>query len=312
MIDPHFLVLDKIGLFCSVGNFYIDPQQAVPLSIVSHAHADHAIAGSTNVYATPATFALMRARYGKKTASTAHEIVFQSPFIVNGVKITFYPAGHILGSAQVLLEYNNIRYLYTGDFKLQADSTCEPYHYVNADVLITETTFANPQTQHPDVLAEIVKLNADKHNILLGAYAIGKAQRMTALINTYCPQKQVVVHYSIAPFHRIYEQHNVPLQWQFYGRKLMKNNEDVVYIVPPITYRSYLKAINVKRIFVTGWNKPQHNTDTLLLISDHADWNDLLTVIEQAKPTEIWTLHGDGEHVASYFADKNIRVKALN
>ena len=312
MIEADFLVLDHIGLYCRVGNFYIDPQQAVPLSIVSHAHADHAVPGSTEVYATQGTMALMQSRYGKKAAKYAHTQAYGTVFTINKITISFHPAGHILGSAQVLLEYNNIKYLYTGDFKLQADATCEPYTYVKADVLITETTFANPEKNHPDDEQEISKINAVNHNILLGAYALGKAQRLTALINQYCPQKTVLLHHNISPFHRIYEQYGIALNWQFYHRKLMKQQQNLVYIVPPMTYRSYLKAIDVKRFFATGWDRPQNGSDEILFISDHADWNDLMKIIEQTAPQEIWTLHGDGSHVAAHFQNKNIVVKALN
>lgn len=312
MLEPDFLVLDSIGLYCKAGNFYIDPQTAVPLAVVSHAHADHAVPGSVDVYSTPGTMDLMRCRYGKKAAKYAYILPYGELFNIKDVRISFHPAGHILGSAQILLEYKGIRYLYTGDFKTQADSTCEPYSFVKADVLITETTFADPAKAHPDEVQEIQKLNSVNQNVLLGAYALGKAQRLTALINQHCPDKVVLLHHSISPFHRIYEQFGSQLKWQFYDRKLMKQQQNYVYIVPPMTYRSYLKAIDVKRFFATGWAKPETENNQLLLISDHADWRELMLVIEQTEPREIWTLHGDGSHVATYFADKDVLVKALN
>lgn len=310
-MDPNFLVLDSIGLYCQAGDFYIDPQKAVPLAVVSHAHADHAVPGSDTVHATPGTLALMQARYGKKTGKHLIPKPYGERFKIKDIEICFYPAGHILGSAQVLLIHKNIRYLYTGDLKLQEDRTCEPYQFIKADVLITETTFADPQKAHPSVEEEIQKIGACPHHILLGAYALGKAQRMTALINTHCPNKTVLVHHAIGPFHRVYEQYGIALDWAFYDRKRMKQEQDLVYIVPPITYRSYLKAIEVQRMFVTGWEHKQASNDILLRISDHIDWQDLLYIIERCDPQEIWTLHGDGQYVAAHFAGKK-HVKALN
>jgi len=312
MILDDFVSFNTNGLYCKYGDFYIDPVQPVANAVISHAHADHAISGNSAVYCTEATISFMRLRYGKNCAKVFNTIPYNSPFAIGNVKITLIPAGHILGSAQVLMEYMGIKYLYTGDYKLQTDATCEPIEWVKTDVLITESTFADPAVLHPDPIAEIEKLNAIKINILLGAYGLGKSQRLINLINTYAPQKKILVHHRIAPINAIYEKMGFSLgKSQIYGRKLMKNQEEFVYIVPPFTFDSYINAKGVKRLFASGWKNLQVNTTDTLFISDHVDWNDILQMVEHTQPTQIWTLHGNGKHLKKYFGD-SIFVKLLN
>lgn len=313
MILEDFIIKNEVGLFCKYGNFYLDPQQPVPLAIISHAHADHAVRGNKVVYCTSATAEFMKHRYKKFAADEFNILPYNDEFQVNGVNITFVSAGHILGSSQILLEYHGVKYLYTGDYKLQSDATCEPYTFVKADVLITETTFADPNIKHPDPIDEIKKLNAERINIMLGAYALGKSQNIIRLINDHCFGKNILLHHSIYPFAKIYENFGVDLgKYSIYDRKVMKNNsEGNVYIVPPMVFNSYHKAINVKKAFASGWSRLQQGNEIELYISDHGDWYDLLTIIENTKPQQIWTLHGDGTKLKSYLNGK-IEVKILN
>src|SRR5690606_25068864 len=312
-VIPDFLVMTNKGLYCATGDFYLDPNSAVKTAIISHGHGDHACRNNLMVYSTPPTKAFMLSRYGK---SAGHEfIVFDyfEQFEVSGVKVTFISAGHILGSAQILLEYLGIRYLYTGDYKIQPDSTCMPIDYVQADVLITESTFADPAIRHPDAREEIKKLNNCNDNILLGAYGLGKAQRLNYLINEYCSDKVVHLHYSILPIHKIYEQYGIGfLRYRPYERKALKNaREDQIYIVPPLTFNSYFRGVNLKKVFASGWEHLQRNNDLSLYISDHVDWNEILNYVRQVEPLEIWTLHGNGKALEEHFNGK-IPVKILN
>jgi putative mRNA 3-end processing factor len=312
MILDDFVLPDQNGLYCRYGDFYIDPQLPVKQAVISHAHADHAIAGNNNVYCTEATGAFMQLRYGKNAARVFNIAAYHLSFTIGGVKITFISAGHMLGSAQVLMEYNGIKYLYTGDYKLQSDATCEPVEWVKADVLITESTFANPAITHPDPIAEIQKLNDIKINILLGAYGLGKSQRLIQLISEHAPQKTILVHHRIMPLNAIYEKMGFsPGKYQLYSRKLMKNQQEYVYIVPPFTFDSYLRATGVKRLFASGWKNLQVNQTDTLFISDHADWNDILQAIEHTQPQQVWTLHGDGSHLKKHYGNA-IFVKLLN
>lgn len=311
MIIQDFLVPTKIGLFCSYGNFYLDPKEIVKEAVISHAHGDHAISGNLHVYCTQATSLLMLQRYKQFAAGEFHVSAFRQSFVLNGVKITFIPAGHILGSAMVLMEYRQASYLYTGDYKLQADPTCEPIEFVAADVLITETTFADPDTSHPDPVAEIEKLNATPHHVLLGAYALGKSQRLIRMISDYCPQKRILVHHSIMPFVRVYEKMGIDMgKYEIYDRKVMKTKlTDVIYIVPPMVYNSNVKVLNMIKVFATGWTHLQNNNELQLFISDHVDWHDILLTIGEVKPKEVWTTHGSGIKLKSYFS--NILVVKL-
>jgi putative mRNA 3-end processing factor len=310
-IKPDFLSFDKNGLYCRYGDFYIDPTTPVKRAVVSHAHADHAVHGNYSVYCTAATAAFMQLRYGKNAAKAFYVMAYDQPFAIGAVSLSFIPAGHMLGSAQVLMEYEGARYLYTGDYKVQPDLTCEPLEWVKADVLITESTFANPAITHPDPAAEIEKLAGIKMNILLGAYALGKSQRLISLINKYAPQKKILAHHKIAPVNAIYERMGFPPgSYQLYSRKLMKNQDEFIYIVPPFTFDSYIRAKDVKRIFASGWKNLQVNEQDTLYISDHVDWNDILLTVEKTSPAQIWTLHGDGRHLQKQLGD-DIFVKIL-
>lgn len=311
MILDDFVAFDDKGLYCKYGNFYIDPQTPVKTAVISHAHADHAVSGNHTVYCTASTAAFMELRYGKNAGNLFNMVTFKEPFVIGGVTLKFVPAGHMLGSAMILMEYQGTSYLYTGDFKVQADETCEPIEWVKADVLITESTFADPQISHPDYVAEIQKLNAIKSNILLGAYGLGKSQRLIKLINQHAPQKKILVHHRIMPLNAVYEQAGFHLgKYQLYGRKLMKTQDEYVYIVPPFTFDSYFRAVGVKRLFASGWKNLQVNEQDTLFISDHADWNDILMAVKEVEPKQIWTLHGEGIHLKNYYHN-DIFVKIL-
>jgi len=312
MILDDFIAFNANGLYCRYADFYLDPQQPVTNAVISHAHADHAVSGNINVYTTEATYAFMQLRYGKSASKVSLIAAYNIPFNIGDVQITFIPAGHMPGSAQVLMEYQGVKYLYTGDYKLQPDATCEPMEFVKADVLITESTFADPTTAHPDPVEEIKKLNDIKINILLGAYSLGKSQRLIRMINDYAPQKKILVHHRIMPINAIYQKMGFELgTHQMYGRKLMKEQQEYVYIVPPFTFDSYLRATGVKRLFASGWKNLQVNAQDTLFISDHADWDDIIKTIEQTQPQQVWTLHGNGTHLKKHF-NNDIFVKLLS
>ncbi|HXH99997.1 MAG TPA: hypothetical protein VNI52_06990 [Sphingobacteriaceae bacterium] len=313
MIDPHFIIENENGLYCATGDFYIDPWKPVKTAVISHAHGDHAVGGNNMVYSTKATSAIMKLRLNKNAGKIFIETDYNVPFLLNNVRLTFITAGHILGSAQILLEHNNIKYLYTGDYKLQHDNTCEPIKISTADVLITESTFADPAILHPDPVAEISKLNENDHNVLLGAYTLGKAQRITKLVSEHCTGKRVLIHHSILPIHRLYEKFGFPVgSYEPYNRKLMKEpRKGYIYIVPPMTFNHYFRAKNVLRVFASGWKRLHHQNDLELLISDHVDWNDILKMVDIVNPKELWTVHGNGDFLKGHFKDRFL-VKSLH
>lgn len=313
MIINDFIVQTKTGLYCAYGDFYLDPKVPVKEAVISHAHGDHAIGGNLNVYCTKATSLFMKHRYRSEAAGVFFLKNYHEAFELNGVLISFIPAGHILGSAQVLMIYKGVRYLYTGDYKLQEDPTCEPLEFAAADVLITETTFADPDTQHPSPAEEILKLNSTPLNIMLGAYVLGKSQRLIHLISQHCIEKRILVHHSLIPFIRIYEQEGMPVgNYELFDKRLLKpGSGNIVYMVPPMVYNSNIKTFNVIKVFATGWKDLQRMNQLQLYISDHADWNDIIFTINQVKPREVWTTHGSGSHLKSHYGESLV-VKLLN
>lgn len=310
-IYSDFLVETSLGFYCSYGDFYIDPKYPVATAVISHAHGDHAVPGHKVIMCTAGTATFMKFRFTKQKLDSYQVLDYNQEFNLNEVLVTFIPAGHILGSAQILMTYKGVRYLYTGDYKLQPDITCEPIGFVQADVLITETTFADPEVRHPDPVTEIKNLNTTSLNIMLGCYALGKAQRITQMINEYCPQKIVFAHHNIAPIHRLYDAHGfVKLNYEVYNRKSLKDGQNKVYLVPPMTFNNYFRAKNVVRVFASGWKRLQQHNDMSLYISDHIDWHDLLYFIEKVQPQQIWTVHGEGAQLKAYFGD-NLYVRNI-
>lgn len=303
LILEDFLIKDEIGYYCRYGDFYIDAMRPVERNIISHAHGDHATDGHRRMFATAATFAFMQNKFRKMSVDAMQTVAFDNRFKLGGVNITLYPAGHILGSAQILMEYAGIRYLYTGDYKLQEDATCEPIVFTNADVLITESTFAHPHVIHPDVKQEILKMKDKPSNIMLGCYTLGKAQRLTALINELLPEREVLVHHKIYAVHKLYDQLGYrTLRYSLYNRKALKDGRaDKIYLVPPLTFNSYFKAKNVLKAFASGWARLQRHNDIELYISDHVDWNDILYFIDIVRPKQVWTIHGEGRYLQKHF-----------
>ena len=159
MIIEDFIIINELGLYCRIGDFFLDPLIPCVNAVISHAHGDHAGKSNQNIFCTAPTGLIMKHRYQKNAGKHFNIYPYGESFKLNGVEITFIPAGHIIGSAQVLMEFDGVRYLYTGDYKLQDDATCEKIEFVKADVLITETTFADPSVNHPDAAVEIRKLN---------------------------------------------------------------------------------------------------------------------------------------------------------
>lgn len=312
MILDDFIVKNEIGYYCKYADVYIDPNSPVQNSVVSHAHADHARPGAINVYCTEPTAAFMQLRFKHKAAKNFQLKKFNQSFKIAEVEFTFIPAGHILGSAQVLMVYKGVKYLYSGDIKLQADLSVEKTEFVNADVLITETTFAKPSHIHPDAISEIENSCNDlKGPFVIGSYVLGKAQRINKIMNDYFPSTDVFIHFDIYPYHKIYERLGLtPLKYEIMQKKDIRNARKGVYIVPPLTYQSYKIQYPYTFAFASGWDHLQSN-QRLLRISDHMDWNELMTYIKEVSPSQIWTIHGDPSMIIEHFKDSNVKIKEL-
>lgn len=312
MILDDFLVLSDKGYYCKYGDFYIDAAKPVLNNIVSHAHADHARSGSINVFCTSASADFMRLRYKNQAAKFFHIHAYSESFYLNEVEISFYSAAHIIGSAQILMSYKGIRYLYSGDVKLQVDHTCEPFQMVETDVLITETTFAKKDFKHPDVNSQIKLLEGYDLPVIIGSYVLGKAQRLNYLIDSLLPDTDIFIHYDILPYHRIYEKNGVKVgKYQVLDKKSLKNKQKGIYIVPPLSYQSYKVQYHYIFAFASGWDNLQEK-ELQLFVSDHIDWFDLLNYIEGTKAKQIWAIHGDSKDLIDYFSKTDILVRNIN
>ena len=173
--EPH-------GIHVRPADCWIDPSKPVERALVTHGHADHARGGHGAVWATPETLAIMDVRYGQQNASP---VAYGEPLRIGEVDVSFVPAGHVLGSAQIILDYKGERVVVSGDYKRRPDPTCAPFVVTPCDIFITEATFGLPVFRHPDTGAEIDRLLHRLHHepgrcVLFGAYALGKAQRVIA------------------------------------------------------------------------------------------------------------------------------------
>jgi DNA ligase-associated putative exonuclease len=171
------------GLYCPPGDFFIDPVRPVERALITHGHSDHARAGHAHVLATRQTLDIMALRYGENFARSQQAAALGEKIDAGGVTVTFHPAGHVLGSAQIAVEKGGLRIVASGDYKRTRDATCAPFELVPCDVFITEATFALPVFRHPPPQEEIARLlksmaQFPERSHLVGAYALGKAQRV--------------------------------------------------------------------------------------------------------------------------------------
>ncbi len=284
---------------------YIDPMQPKDLAIVTHGHADHARGGHKHVIATRQTIEIMKRRYGDDCAGTFQTLDYGEELKINDVTVSLHPAGHVLGSAQVLLQWKGQRAVMTGDFKTTPDSTCAPFELVPCDLFVTEATFGLPVFQHPDPKDEIAKLlqsvkDQPQRSHLIGAYALGKAQRIIKLLREAGYNKPIYTHGSYKKLCQFYQDEGIDLG-ELVSPAHMKKEEFAGEIVmaPP----SALKAQWARRFpdpvicFASGWmhikqRARQGGVELPLVISDHADWNELTDTIKGTGAKTVWVTHG--------------------
>ncbi len=210
------LNLSEAGLCCAPGDFHIDPHRAVERAVITHGHADHARPGHRNVLATPETLATMRQRYGAEADNNHQARGFGQAIDINGVDLRLAPAGHVLGSAQVVLEWNGQLAVISGDYKRAADPTCEPHEAVPYDLLITEATFALPVFRHEPAAREIARLLTSlatfpERTHLIGAYSLGKSQRLIRCLRDAGFDETIWLYGSVIGLCALYEELGVEL-----------------------------------------------------------------------------------------------------
>ncbi len=204
------------GLYCPPGDFYVDPTRPVDRAVVTHGHADHARAGHGKVLATRETLAIMEARYGEDFAAATQPLAYREAVEHNGVAVSLVPAGHVLGSAQAVLHWNGLTMVVSGDYKRRRDPTCPAFEPVACDVFISEATFGLPVFRHPPDTEEIAKLlksvaQFPERTHLVGAYALGKAQRLICLLREAGYDKPIYIHGALEKINALYESFGIDL-----------------------------------------------------------------------------------------------------
>jgi putative mRNA 3-end processing factor len=310
------------GIFVKPAKAWIDPLKAKPLALVTHGHADHAYPGHERACATRETLAIMALRHGGVAGSP---MAYGDPADVNGVAVSFHPAGHVLGSAQILLEYRGERVVVTGDYKRAADPTCVPFEPVPCDVLITEATFALPVFRHPPIKEEIEKLLAVRaenpaRSILVGAYALGKAQRVIAELRRAGYSAPIYLHGAMEKMCALYEAHGVPLG-DLRPATITPDTDfaGAIVICPPSALhdRWTRRFPDPILAMASGWMQirqraRQRQIDLPLIISDHADWDALTGTLEEVNPAETWVTHGRADALVHWCEMRQRKAKALH
>jgi putative mRNA 3-end processing factor len=325
MRPEDLLLPTPAGVCCKLGGFHIDPTRPVDKAVITHGHSDHARAGHGAVLATQETLDLMRLRYGEGFAGAAQAIKYGETVTLGGVKVTLHPAGHVLGSAQIAVEANGLRAVASGDYKNIADPTCAPFQLVPCDLFITEATFGLPVFRHGDPDGEVAKLLRsvalfpDRAH-LVGAYSLGKAQRLIALIRKAGYEKPIYLHGAIEKTTRYYHDRGIDLGRVELARGVSKPElAGTITLCPP----SALKEVWSRRFpdpvtcFASGWMRVrararQYLVELPLVISDHADWDGLTGTIAATGASEIWVTHGQEDALVHWSMTQGLRARPLD
>ncbi|MEO0399520.1 MAG: ligase-associated DNA damage response exonuclease [Pseudomonadota bacterium] len=317
------------GLYCPPGDFFIDPVAPVDRAVVTHGHADHARAGHRAVLATPETLAIMAARYGANFTTTRQEAALGEVTRINGVDVLLIPAGHVLGSAQAVVEFDGKRIIASGDYKRRQDPTCAGFQVIACDVFITEATFGLPVFRHPDDRAEIAKLlrsveRFPERTHLVGAYALGKAQRVIALMREAGYDETIFIHGAMQKLCDLYTDFGVDLG-PLAPATLKSERGDKqsfagkIVVAPPSAFSDKWarRFADPVAAFASGWMRirvraRQRGVELPLILSDHADWDELVTTIKDIQPQELWITHGREEALMRWAELNGIAARPLS
>ena len=325
---PRDLLRTKpAGLYCPPGDFYIDPVRPVPRALVTHGHSDHARAGHGSVLATRETLDIMAIRYGDDFAGETQAAMLGETIDVGGVAVTFHPAGHVLGSAQICVEMDGLRIVASGDYKTRPDPTCAPFEPIRCDVFITEATFGLPVFRHPDPAEEIGRLlhsvaQFPERTHLVGAYALGKAQRVIRLLRDCGHDRPIYIHGALARLCDYYESRGIalgplPPATVERGAKDQFAGEIVVGTPSAFADRWARRFPDPVACFASGWMRirqraRQRGVELPLILSDHSDWDELTATILDTGASEVWVTHGREEALVRWCEINGIAARALH
>ncbi len=310
------------GIYVRPADAWVDPSQPKPRALVTHGHADHARGGHGQVWATPETLAIMGVRYGEQNG---HPVGYGESVRIGEVEVGFVPAGHVLGSAQIIFDYRGERVVVSGDYKRRPDPTCAPFVVVPCDIFITEATFGLPVFRHPDTPSEIDRLlhrlHADPERcVLVGAYALGKAQRVIAELRGRGHDAPIYYHGAVERLCRLYEQLGVPLgELRPVAAAAKAELKGRIIICPPsaLNDRWSRRLPDPVTAMASGWMRVrqrarQRNVELPLIISDHADWDELTATIRDVAPSEVWITHGREDALMHWCLLHQIKARELN
>lgn len=284
---------------------WLDPKRKAPIGVVSHAHSDHAGWHEVTI-ATPATMDLMRARKPPPAGITLVELAYRETFTTDRARITLIPAGHVLGSAQVLVETEEGSLLYTGDFKRGESLTCEAAASVRAGTLVTECTFGRSRYAFPPIEETRKRIVGFCNRVLMEgetpvllAYSLGKSQELMAILSR--EGISPVIHESIAGMSAVYAKHGVDL-----GSHMVwngRNHGGRVMIIPPNARRRFAELGNIRSAVLSGWALNadavyRYGCHEAFPLSDHADHGELIEHAEEVGARRIYTVHGFTEEFA--------------
>ena len=329
MAHPRtWLEVRSDGLFVRPGGFHVDPSRPVPLAVVSHGHSDHARAGHRVVLATAETLAVMRLRLGDGAGAEQRPLAPGETVRLGEVTVWLAPAGHVLGSAQVVMEFGGARVVYSGDYKRAPDPTCAPFLPVPCDLFITEATFGLPVFRHPPAAGEVAKLLRSREIFperchVVGAYSLGKAQRLIALLRAAGYDRPVYVHGAVMPMCALYAEHGVDLgelRPATAGARGQARDElrGEIVVAPPsaIADRWARRLPDPVVCLASGWMRVRQRArakgvELPLVLSDHADWDELLATIREVGTPEVWVTHGREEALVHAAGAMGVRARAL-
>ena len=328
MVAPHpdtWLRVLPQGLYCEPADVFIDPLRAVPRAIITHGHSDHARPGHGAVLATAETLAIMRSRMGEGRAGESQQALgYHQPLTIGEVTVTLVPAGHVLGSAQIVMEFRGSRAVVSGDYKRQPDPTCAPFEPVECDVFVTEATFGFPVFRHPSPQHEIAKLLKsltifpDRTHIV-GAYSLGKSQRVIAELRAAGWDAPIYIHGALKALCDLYEANGIRLGDLRPATVAKKDAfKGAIVVAPPAACADrWARRFNDPVIArASGWMRVRQRAkmagvELPLIISDHADWDDLLRSIADTRAPEVWVTHGSEEALIHALTLRQIRGRAL-
>lgn len=331
----ELLRLDQAGLFCPAAGVYIDPwrpQRGVP-SIITHAHSDHARVGAGRYLAAREGAELLRLRLGSKVDLTTYgygETFVLNPDGTQSVEGTFFPAGHVLGSAQIRLRSTGYpTTVVTGDFKRDQDPSCRPFEPVQCDTLIMEATFGLPVYRWPavqEVVGDILqwKRETGDRPLVLFTYALGKAQRLMMEISRHPDWPRItpiLCHGAVATVNQAYERSGVVLPpWEPVAHRRGADLRGALILAPPSAHRSsWMKRMtDPATAFVSGWmavrgNRRRRGYERGFVLSDHADWAGLVATVRESGARRVFATHGQDDAFARYVQEEEgIRADSLS